>query len=60
MPNKLYLTLSAMTYTLNKICPDHTLVNDITTLIEIYEYKLDIVAEMGFPNNWRKEPLWQR
>lgn len=60
MPNKLYLTLSAMIYTLNRVCPDHTLLDDLIALIDEYKHLLDIVADMGFPDNWREEALWQK
>jgi len=54
---KLYFVLSMIVYLLNTVNPNHSFVERLTTLLEKYP-KADRGA-MGFPDNWKTEPLWQ-
>lgn len=44
-------------YLLNIINPSNTFRNKINVLLEEYP-NIDIVA-MGFPENWKEQPLWK-
>lgn len=53
---KLYYILSTILYFLQTVNPKNSLVSRFTQLIDKYP-QVDLNA-MGFPNDWRKEPLW--
>ena len=55
-PKRPYAIICCMAYWLNSIDPANTFTKDIKRLIRKNPF-VDIHA-MGFPNNWRKEPLW--
>lgn len=56
-PNKLYAQLSCMLYILHIISPGHQLIKRLKELINTCP-QVDL-HEMGFPENWESEPLWQ-
>jgi len=55
-PTKLYAFLSCALYLLKVINPNTHFVNKFNELAAEGEVNLQI---MGFPENWREEPLWQ-
>lgn len=55
--NKLYAQLCCMNYITRIISPDSSFVSDLKQLLESCE--LVDCKEMGFPDNWKDEPLWQ-
>lgn len=55
---KLYPQLCCINYLLKGLNADTKLSSDIQNLLEQYP-NIDISA-MGFPENWRKEPLWEK
>ena len=54
--NKLYINLSSMLYILQKISPGHSVKHETKALLQLYPEIQ--TAQMGFPVNWRQEPLW--
>ena len=52
-----YFVLCMILYLLNIINPSNTFRNKINVLLEEYP-NIDIVA-MGFPENWKEQPLWK-
>lgn len=52
-----YFVLCMIQYLLNIINPSNTFRNKINVLLEEYP-NIDIVA-MGFPENWKEQPLWK-
>ena len=56
-PNKIYATLSCMTYILHIISPGSTFNSSLKSLLQ--SCSLVNLKEMGFPKGWEKEPLWQ-
>lgn len=54
--NKVYFVLSIIAYLLDIVNPNNTFRDDICDLFAEYP-NIDIAA-MGFPRNWRDEPLW--
>jgi len=54
--NRLYYALSMMLYLLNTVNPKHTFKQKLENLFVKYP-NVDRAA-MGFPENWRTEPLW--
>lgn len=56
-PFKLYPHLCYIAYWLNSIIPANTFTKDIKTLLAKYPV-VDPTA-MGFPRDWKNEPLWQ-
>ena len=68
MPNKwltdftfreesLYAQLCCIAYWLNAIDAENTFVGDMKLLL--LRYPIVDPALMGFPANWRQEPIWQ-
>lgn len=55
--NKIYATLSCMTYIIRVINPESQFKNRLITLID--SCPLAQTKEMGFPENWVKEDLWK-
>ncbi len=55
--NRLYAVLCCLIYWLNSFHPSNSLVDDFKKLLT--KYPNTDVAAMGFPNNWKTEPLWQ-
>ena len=55
--NKLYPQLCCIAYWLNAINSKNTFVADFKTLLA--KYPTVDVAAMGFPKDWKQEPLWQ-
>ena len=55
-PRTPYVTLSAILYMLNGIDPQHQWKQDLKNLILNSNVSL---SDMGFPQNWTNEPLWQ-
>jgi abortive infection bacteriophage resistance protein len=56
--NRVYYVLSMIVYLLNTVNPGHTFRQKLETLFVKYP-NVDRAA-MGFPPNWRTEPLWNR
>ena len=56
-PNKIYAILSCMTNILHTISPENTFNQRLKELMS--SCSLIDEKEMGFINNWEKEPLWQ-
>ena len=56
-PNRLYAILCSMIYWLNAISSDNTLAMDFKKLLDAYP-NVDTRA-MGFPEDWKDEPLWK-
>ena len=54
--NKLYAILCCVAYLLHKISPGNTFAYELATLID--SYPIVNVSAMGFPQDWRNEPLW--
>ena len=54
---KLYAQLCYLVYLQNSIHPDNTFKQDLFALLEAHP-NVDVKA-MGFPANWREEPLWR-
>lgn len=54
---KLYAQLCCIAYMQNSIHPDNTFKQDLFALLEAHP-NVDVKA-MGFPANWREEPLWK-
>lgn len=55
-PNKIYASLCCISYVLNIISPEH---NFNTRLLElINSCPLVDLKEMGFPENWEQEKIW--
>ncbi len=57
-PNKLYIYLSCIQYVLDIIDNHSTFKVLLKRLILDYSYK-HIIKDMGFHEEWEKEPLWQ-
>ena len=55
--NSIYPNLCCIAYWLNSVEPNNTFVTDVKALLAKYP-NVDPAA-MGFPRNWRNEPLWQ-
>lgn len=55
--NRVFYALSMLIYLLNIVNPNHTFKQKLENLFAKYP-NVDRAA-MGFPANWRKEPLWQ-
>ena len=55
--NRIYYALSMIIYLLNTVNPNHTFKQKLESLFAKYP-NVDRAA-MGFPANWRTEPLWQ-
>jgi abortive infection bacteriophage resistance protein len=55
--NKLYATLSSIEYALNCLSPSSTITSGVFDLINSCPFVN--VKEMGFPDNWQDEELWQ-
>jgi abortive infection bacteriophage resistance protein len=55
--NKLYPILSCMTYILQIISPNNNFNSNLKDLIN--SCGLINLKEMGFPNGWQNEPIWQ-
>ena len=55
--NRIYYVLSMMIYFLNTVNPNHTFKQKLESLFQRYP-NVDRAA-MGFPANWRTEPLWK-
>lgn len=54
--NKIYISLCCMLYILQQISPNHTIKQRLKNLLITYA---DIKsAQMGFPNDWQEEALW--
>ena len=53
---RLYYVLSMIVYLLNTVNPNHTFRQKLENLFRKYP-NVDRAA-MGFPSNWRSEPLW--
>lgn len=56
-PNKLYALLNCMLYVLKIISPKNTFASRLKALILMSDYIN--LKEMGFPETWVKEPLWE-
>ena len=56
-PNKLYALLSCMLYVLKIISPKNSFASRFKALILMSDYIN--LKEMGFPETWTKEPLWE-
>lgn len=56
--NKLYMTLSCMVYMLKRINPKCKLVQNIKELVTSFNGSSRILKDMGFPDGWEKEKLW--
>ena len=54
--NRIYYVLSMIVYLLNTVNPNHTFRQKLENLFRKYP-NVDRAA-MGFPENWRSEPLW--
>lgn len=54
--NRVYFILSMLIYLLNTVNPQHTFKNRFQNLLRKYP-NIDERA-MGFPANWKSEPLW--
>lgn len=57
LANRLYAILCCMVYWLNAISSGNTLAKDFKDLLDAYP-NVDARA-MGFPEDWRDEPLWK-
>jgi abortive infection bacteriophage resistance protein len=55
--NRLFYALSIIIYLLNTVNPNHSFKQKLETLFRKYP-NVDRAA-MGFPANWRSEPLWK-
>jgi abortive infection bacteriophage resistance protein len=55
--NRLFYALSMIIYLLNTVNPNHTFKQKLETIFRKYP-NVDRAA-MGFPANWRSEPLWK-
>lgn len=56
-PDKIYPQLCCIAYWLNSIDQNNTFVADFKSLLT--KYPTVDVAAMGFPKDWKQEPLWQ-
>ena len=56
-PNKLYAYIANITYLLNIISPGHGFTNNLMQLMA--RCPLLQEKEMGFPADWKNEPLWK-
>lgn len=56
--NRAYFTLSMVVYFMNIINPKHTIVERFNGLLKKYP-NVDTRA-MGFPADWKNEPLWKK
>jgi abortive infection bacteriophage resistance protein len=56
--NKLYAVLCCVAYMLNAISPHNTFVAELTNLIA--STPIVSISAMGFPANWKSEPLWNQ
>ena len=57
LANRLYAILCCVIYWLNTISSDNTLAKDFKELLDTYP-NIDTRA-MGFPEDWKSEPLWK-
>jgi abortive infection bacteriophage resistance protein len=55
-PNKLYATICCIEYILKVISPETTLRVSLKDLMNNCPLKQD--KEMGFPEDWQKDPFW--
>lgn len=55
--NKLYIQLSCIVYLLNLISPGHSFINNFKVLIK--SCHLIKLKDMGFPEEWEREPVWR-
>lgn len=56
--NRVYFVLAMITYLLNVINPGHSLIEKFHSLLK--KYPMIDIKSLGFPENWEKEPLWQK
>ena len=56
--NKLYASLSCMQYILIRISPGSSFSTQLVSLID--NCSLHQQRDMGFPNNWKEEIIWQK
>lgn len=56
--NKLYAVLCCVAYMLNAISQHNTFVAELTNLIA--STPIVSISAMGFPANWKSEPLWNQ
>jgi abortive infection bacteriophage resistance protein len=56
-PNKIYIAISTIVYILDIISPNHNFKQNLIGLMD--NCPLLQEKEMGFPYNWRNEPLWR-
>lgn len=55
--NKLYAVLCCVAYMFNAIIPNNTFASELSYLIA--STPTVSISAMGFPANWKSEPLWQ-
>ena len=55
--NRVYYFLSMIIYLLNTINPNHSFKERLLELLD--EFPMVDVRAMGFPENWKNEPLWR-
>ena len=57
--NKIFALLTALKYIVDIISPDNNFKNNLLQLLS-EQHKLLSLKEMGFPDNWRRLPVWQK
>lgn len=55
--HSMYHCLSCILFTLNKVSPNHTFKTRLLTLIT--DSSFINYSEMGFPDNWKSQPIWK-
>lgn len=58
-PLKVYAVCCILVYLLDHINPYHKFRTRLFTLLDNFEEDIDI-AQMGFPSDWKEEPLWSK
>lgn len=56
-PNKIYVAICTIGYFLNNISPNHNFKQNLIELMDMCPLLQE--KEMGFPENWRDEPMWK-
>lgn len=57
--NKLFALLTALKYIVDIISPDNNFKNNLLHLLAD-NHRLLSLKEMGFPDNWKRLPVWQK
>lgn len=56
--NKSYFYISVIKYLLDRVNPNNNFKENLEELLIKYD-NIDYIKSMGFPTDWKNEPLWE-